>query len=130
MEVDVEFNQQPDETKRYKTLEIEANEPFNADSEDGIEIAGDAIQFDDPSSVNNYRADMVSRLKAEQFRFRNGIFKADLLRNAKTTSTTFSVLDLLNGAPLKGRTLTLRLKNDTTNETVVRSVAMKIELIK
>jgi len=124
------FNDNPLNIKRFNSLTIDCNRKIGAEDEDGIVIASDSAQFTDSYNNIKYQADMVSRLKKERFRYRNGVYKANFLRNAKTTSDTFSQNDLQTGAPLKGPNMLVKLKiEECTSETYLRSLVAHNVLI-
>lgn len=69
-----------------------------------------------PPSLN-YPHGMYSRIPKERFKKREGVWRAEFLRNMKTTSDTPSVIEALSGEPLRGTHIYMLLKN-TSNEQV------------
>ena len=63
-----------------------------------------------PPSLN-YPVGMYSKIPKEQFKKRDGVWKARFMRNMKTTTDTASVLDALTGEPLRGYEAYMVLKN-------------------
>jgi len=65
----------------------------------------------------NYPNGMSSRIPTSRFKRREGIFRAEFLRNMNTTSATDSVLELMSGEPLRGQAAYCIMKNTSTNQT-------------
>jgi hypothetical protein len=63
-----------------------------------------------PASLN-YPSGMYSQIPKERFKKRDGIWKAQFLRNMKTNQSAISVIDALNGEPLRGYECYMVLKN-------------------
>lgn len=63
-----------------------------------------------PATVN-YPHGMDSKIPIERFKKRDGVLRAEFLRNMKTSDSVVSVIDALKGEPLKGYSAYLLLKN-------------------
>jgi hypothetical protein len=63
-----------------------------------------------PKSMN-YPSGMSSKIPYERFIKRDGILRAEFMRNLKSTSDTESMMDAINGDPLRGYSAYLLLKN-------------------
>ncbi len=59
----------------------------------------------------NYPNGMYSKIPKEQFKKRDGVWKARFMRNMKSSSDTASVLEALTGEPLRGYEAYMVLKN-------------------
>jgi hypothetical protein len=59
----------------------------------------------------NYPNGMVSKIPKERFKKRDGVLRAEFLRNMKTNQSTISVIDALNGEPMRGYECYMVLKN-------------------
>jgi len=59
----------------------------------------------------NYPHGMYSKTPKEQFKKRDGIWRAKFMRNMKSNQSTASYMDALNGEPLRGYEAYLILKN-------------------
>jgi len=70
----------------------------------------EVIEVTIPESLS-YPNGMYSKIPKEQFMKRSGVWRAKFLRNMKTNQSTASVLDALNGEPLKGYECYMLLKN-------------------
>jgi hypothetical protein len=127
MEVDVISNINPLDLKRYKTIKIDANDIFYAPDEDAIEIYGECEEYTD-DTYEVYDADMVSSLPEACFTYDNGEYKAAFLRDAKTTSDTYKIIDLFEGRPLKGKWIKVRLENSNTDNVYLRCVKIKASI--
>lgn len=68
-----------------------------------------------PPSIN-YPSGMESKVPAEMFKKRDGVWKARFLRNMKSSSDTASVIDAINGEPLRAYEAYLTLKNTSNNQ--------------
>jgi hypothetical protein len=102
--IGVVSNQDPLKVKLYDSLGVHSTGEW--------EITEITI----PASLN-YPDGMYSKLPKERFKKRNGIFQAEFLRNMKTSSGTISIVDALNGEPLRGNNIYFLMKN-TDNEQV------------
>lgn len=65
----------------------------------------------------NYPNGMKSRINENKFIFHDGVLYADFLRNLLTTSSTESLIDLINGDQLRGEVMALKLSESNNNET-------------
>ena len=74
----------------------------------------------------NYPDGMYSKLPKERFKKRDGIWRAEFLRNMYTNSSTASVMDLINGEALRGYCSYLLLKN--TDDDQVKLFGMTVNL--
>lgn len=59
----------------------------------------------------NRPAGMSSKIPKERFKKREGVWRAEFLRNMKTSSDTESIKDAISGEPLRGYEAYLVLKN-------------------
>jgi hypothetical protein len=59
----------------------------------------------------NYPSGMYSKLPKERFKKRDGVLRAEFLRNMKTNQSTISVIDALNGEVMRGYECYMVLKN-------------------
>lgn len=64
----------------------------------------------------NYPDGMYSKIPAERFKKRQGIWQAEFLRNMKTSSSTASILDAINGEHLRGHAIYMKLRNTSNDE--------------
>lgn len=64
----------------------------------------------------NYPSGMSSRIPINRFKRREGIFRAEFLRNMKTSGEDDSVLDLMRGEPLRGYAAYIVMKNTSTSQ--------------
>ena len=101
--VGIIINEQSNKIKLYDALGIYSNDEWEVTS---ITI---------PATLN-YPNGMQSRIPAERFTARDGIWRAEFLRNAYTTDGTENVLDLLRGEPLRGNACYMLLKNTSTEQ--------------
>ena len=102
--VGVITNEQPMTIKLLDSVDIHSNDRW--------EITSITI----PATLNHPNG-MESKVPLEQFKKRNGVWRAHFLRNMKSTSSTASVLDAVKGEELKGSVALLTLKN-TSNDQV------------
>jgi hypothetical protein len=63
-----------------------------------------------PPSLN-YKQGMYSKIPKERFKKRDGVLRAQFLRNMKTNQSTISVIDAINGEPLRGTECYFLMKN-------------------
>jgi hypothetical protein len=111
--VGVISNEEPLKIKLYDSLEI--------DSTDEWEITSITI----PATLN-YPSGMISKLPKERFKKRDGVLRAEFLRNMITTSDTPSIIDAINGEALRGRTAYLTLKNTSNDQVKLFKVALNL----
>ena len=64
----------------------------------------------------NYPSGMSSRIPINRFKRREGIFRAEFLRNIKTSGDAEIVLDLMRGEPLRGYAAFIVMKNTSTSQ--------------
>ena len=76
----------------------------------------------------NYPDGMESKIPSNHFKKRDGVWKARFLRNMKSTSETASVIDALNGEPLRGYEAYMVLKN--TSNSQVKLFQIEINMTK
>jgi len=105
-EVEVVLNADPGVNKVYKALGIHPDKgAWSIPDDDGIEIP----------ATDTYPNGMASRIKAAKFRNREGIRYAEFGRDLNTPGKS-GVDALINGRPLRGKTMTIRLENTDTDE--------------
>ena len=78
----------------------------------GIHTTGEweIVEITIPPSLN-YRHGMYSKIPKEKFKKRDGILRAEFLRNMKTNQSTVSVIDAVNGEVLRGHSIYMKLRN-------------------
>lgn len=96
--VGVVVNENPTKIKILDSLGIDSNKQW--------EVSEIII----PASAN-YPNGMYSKIPKERFTMRDGVWKAEFLRNMKTTSATASVKDAISGEPLRGNEAYMILKS-------------------
>jgi hypothetical protein len=67
-------------------------------------------------ATSNYPHGMYSKIPKERFKKRDGLWRAEFLRNMKTGSDTISVINALSGEPLRGYECYMLLKNTSNNQ--------------
>jgi hypothetical protein len=100
-------NEQPTKVKIFDSIAI---------STDG---EWEITEITIPKSLN-YPHGMYSKLPKELFKKRDGVYRAQFLRNMKTHQSTASVIDAINGEPLRGNEcyMVLRNVNNPTGEQI------------
>jgi len=101
--VGVVTNENPTEIKLLDSIGVHSNSTW--------EITSITL----PATIN-YPDGMESKLPANLFKKREGVWKARFLRNMKSTSETASVIDALNGEPLRGYEAYCVLKNTSNSQ--------------
>ena len=76
----------------------------------------------------NYPDGMYSKIPAERFKKRGMIWRAEFLRNMYSSSGTASVIDAINGEPLRGYEIYMLLKN--TDDDQVKLFGVTVEMAK
>lgn len=120
-------NQYPDIPKKWNSLVVNSNAVWNAGENTDIIVDSDAIEYTDPQNFTRHKGNMVSRLKEGQFRYNQGEYYAEFLRDGTTRSSTFSQEDLRNGRPLSGKTILIKLKNSLTSAVYLRGVRINAQ---
>ena len=105
-------NEQSNKIKLYDSLHIHSNDEW------------EVVSVTIPASLN-YPSGMESRIPKERFIARDGIWRAEFLRNMYTTSNTESVLDLVRGEPLRGHACYMVLKNTSTEQVKLFKVEVR-----
>ena len=101
--VGIVSNEQSNKIKLYDALGI------HSDSE------WEVVSVTIPASLN-YPSGMASRIPTQRFKARDGVWRAEFLRNMYTSSGTENTLDLLRGEPLRGHACYMILKNTSTEQ--------------
>ena len=96
-------NEQANNIKLYDALGIHSNDDW--------EVTEIVI----PATLN-YPSGMYSKIPTQRFKNRDGVWRAEFLRNMKTNSDTASVIDAINGEPLRGYECYMLLKNTSTEQ--------------
>ena len=78
----------------------------------------------------NYPNGQYSKLPKERFKYRDGIWQAEFLRNMKTNSSTASVIDAINGEPLRSYEMYMLLKNTDDDQVKLFGVTVNATLSK
>jgi hypothetical protein len=78
-----------------------------------------------PKTLNHPHG-MSSRIPSNRFKYREGVYRAEFLRNEYTTSGTANTLDLLRGEELRGEAAYVVLTNSSTSE--VRLYKINIDM--
>jgi hypothetical protein len=68
-----------------------------------------------PATIN-YPHGMYSKIPKERFKKRDGVWRAEFLRNMKSTDNTIKVINALKGEPLRGDCCYMLLKNTNTEQ--------------
>jgi hypothetical protein len=90
---------------------------------DSIIIDEDSVVYQDPQNYTKHKGKMQSMVPANCFRYTNGEFKAEFLRDFLTSNpTTITPLDLHNGRNLQGKTILLKLRNSSTSDVYLKGL--------
>jgi len=68
-----------------------------------------------PATLNSPNG-MQSRIPSQRFKRRDGVWRAEFLRNMKSTSDTASVIEALSGEPLRGYIIYMKLRNTSDGQ--------------
>lgn len=101
--VGVVSNEQPLLIKMYDSLGVHTDGEW------------EVMEITVPPTLN-YPDGMYSKIPAQRFKKRQGIWQAEFLRNMKTSSSTASVLDAINGEHLRGYSIYMKLRNTSNDE--------------
>ena len=93
----------PNQIKIFNSLGIHSSKQYTVDP---IEISADST----------YRSCMYSKLIDSEFELEEGVYRASLPKNMKTSGTTVSNYDRLNGDDLRGKVIKMKLTNDDTEK--------------
>jgi len=121
--VGIVANQEANRLKVLDSIAIysEFEEPLDRDSKWEVE----SVTI--PSSLN-YPNGMYSKIPSNRFEKREGVLKAEFLRNMKTNSATANALDALRGEELRGHDVLLVLKNSSTGQVNLFKVDINMTL--
>ena len=78
-----------------------------------------------PATINHPDG-MSSKIPSEQFKRRGGIWRAKFLRNMKSTSDTASVLEAIQGEPLRGAEAHIVMKNTSNSQVKLFEVTIEM----
>jgi len=96
-------NDQTSDIRLYDALHIHSNDEW--------EVTEVVI----PATLN-YPNGMFSKIPKERFKKRDGVWRAEFLRNMKSTDNTIKVINALKGEPLRGDCCYMLLKNTNTEQ--------------
>jgi len=118
-EIDLVFNKNPQDIKIYNSIEIHSNKGWDAGNIDSIKI----------EASEKYPNGMKSRLKKGYFKNIEGVYYADFLRDILSSGIA-KINNLLNGRPLRGKTIRIRLTNDDNDKVILFSVVANSQFSK
>ncbi len=101
--VGVISNEESNRIKLYDALHIHSNEQW--------EVTEVVI----PASLN-YPNGMYSKIPKERFKRRDGVWRAEFLRNMKTGDSTINIINGMSGEPLRGYECYMTLTNTSTSQ--------------
>ena len=96
-------NDQTSDIRLYDALHIHSNDEW--------EVTEVVI----PATLN-YPNGMFSKIPKERFKKRDGVWRAEFLRNMKSTDDTIKVINAIKGEPLRGDCCYMLLKNTNTEQ--------------
>lgn len=99
---------------------------------DSIEInsVGQWSCPDDDSIVIEFPINMQSRLLAGKFKRQEGIYRSDFLRDSLNGGSLAVRNNLFNGRQLRGKEMTIKLKNSDTDKAMLESVLIRSSISK
>lgn len=109
--VDVYSHPDPDKVKVYKNMAIRANSIWSAPNDGDVLIP----------ATDMYSTGMSSRLIGSKFKYKEGVYYSEFLRDINTPNVT---LPLINGRPLRGHVLGVMLTSFSTDNTVLFAVTI------
>jgi len=115
-------NRPQDTVKEFEVIEEIGNEIWEAPDDDSIVINPDATETQDVKNYTKHHPKMQSELPEGQFRPEDGMFFAKFLRDSTTTTGSPYRLDLINGRPLVGNAMKVKLENDSTTDVFLKIV--------
>lgn len=128
-EVWVHGNIYPDDTKKFNSIVVNSNDKWYANQTNSIIVDEDSIASLDPTSYTTHSGKMQSMLFPVHFRYVKGEFRADLLRDLLTTDPdTVTPTDLHNGRTLDGKTILVKLRNETTTPVYLKGVRINAQI--
>jgi len=101
--VGVVTNEQLTEVKLLDSIGVHSNSTW------------EVVSITIPPTIN-YPSGMESKIPTNHFKKRDGVWRARFLRNMKSTAETASVIDALNGEPLRGYEAYMVLKNTSNSQ--------------
>ena len=110
--VKVHCNESAGDVKTFDGISINSNDLWEAPDAGDIRI--------EPNG--KYVNGMSSRLKAAKFSNQEGIYNASFLKDMLTQGSTANVADLYNGRDLRGKEITVDIKNTNFIEVVLQYV--------
>ena len=113
--VGVVGNERPNQIKVYDSLGVQSNEQW------------EIYEIIIPASLN-YPNGMTSKIPTQRFKKRDTMWRAEFLRNLKSTSGTESVIDAISGEPLRGSHIYLKMKNTSNGQVSLFRVSINATL--
>jgi hypothetical protein len=128
--VTVHFNKNPNLVKIFRAIEIGAEQKWVPSTDGDIYIESDALGYTDDDSYEFFYPRMTSSLSEGHFKGKEGSWTANFLRNTLTKlgtarSTTAANLYLYNGELLKGKTISIKLRNTKTNSNKLKYLTLR-----
>ncbi len=115
-EVWIHANESPISNKIFNSIEVNSTNQWDCPDDDSIEINKPSL--------------MRSRLVAGRFKLQEGIYRSDFLRNALNKALSFIRNLLINGQILRGREMTIKLKNSGSSESQLETVVVRSSISK
>jgi len=107
-------NIDPLRIKLFDSLEINSNSEW------------DVLEITIPATLN-YPSGMFSKIPPQRFKKRDGVLRAEFLRNMKTNSDTASVIDAINGEALRGQIAYFKMKNTSNDQVMLFKVSVNAQ---
>ena len=107
-------NIDPLRIKLFDSLEINSNDEW------------DVLEITIPATLN-YPSGMFSKIPPQRFKKRDGVLRAEFLRNMKTNSDEIRVIDAINGEPLRGQIAYFKMKNTSNDQVKLFKVSVNAQ---
>jgi len=128
--ITVHFNKNPNMVKTFRAIEVGAEQKWVPSTDGDIYIESDALGYTDDDSYEFFYPRMTSSLAEGHFKGKEGSWTANFLRNTLTKlgtarAETSANLYLYKGELLKGKTISIKLRNTKTTTNKLKYLTLR-----
>ena len=118
-----------DLNKVYEAIRLNADDIWEAYDDDSVITGEDFISYTDTDNYAVRTPKAQSRIRSEDFKYKDGYFEASFNRNMITNQDTPDIYDLINGNKIIGKYLKIRLRNNNILSRI-RNVLIRYKLLR
>ena len=124
----IQFHFNVPETSIFRTIELDSDQIWAPSSEWDIILDENATEFQNPDTYEWYSDYMASLLESDHFHYKEGKFMAHFLNNVlDSRGISRGKIYLVQGEWLRGKVISIKLRNIKTDINVLREVIIGYE---